>query len=507
MKLYFQQKLLAVAVASALVTPAFAVVDMNNTSNPGTAKFAKEIDYTSTATLSGADLYAKAKYGFNLGSGKFYTVSFKMDNAKFKTSPALSVVTYSSTSAAASCLKIGSASLVDGNKGAIFEIETYSSCVDTGLLLSDTGGSSNYFQISGHTIDLSSQTGVALTYGLYVDPSNATTGGATGRIGDGATASYIDTSGQVVTFSTKDERKQVTTDVTNSNKSFVVSTSTNAGEKYAELCTLDHMFKSAATDPKAKDSTTIGAGILTTTAKDTTLVVTGDFSAASESGAYTSDTAKKRVFLHTSCSTSPVTTDYATSLSQTTATFEIGNAAKNSMKVCYAVNGVSEIQPATYHVQYNPKSATGYSVPSVTADCGAVVKGGTSDSISMALVPGAVYPYFIRVSNPSTTNGLVHLKAYNDKGVAGAKTMDFMLNAGQSTGIINIADVVAATGVPLLTTPNDEAVDGTGKVVGGNANKLRIVADAEFGAAGSTAVKLTGITLSKDGNSFIILAD
>jgi len=144
--------------------------------------------------------------------------------------------------------------------------------------------------------------------------------------------------------------------------------------------------------------------------------------------------------------------------------------------------------------------------------CGEISYSGSTDRLDFALKPGGVYPNYLRVVNPSSTDGTVIVQVWNDAGdtvtfdlgdIAGITSNT--LNGLSSTPLFTINDVYTAA----------QAADATFDHNGG---KLRVQVRGEFGndaVDGASAVSSTSrlsdgiiiqsLTTSLDGNSFFML--
>lgn len=247
-----------------------------------------------------------------------------------------------------------------------------------------------------------------------------------------------------------------------------------------------------------------------------TLVVNGLFTATQDSsGSYSSAEALGRVFLDTTAATACDTGTPVDVLTQDSATFNTGEAlpgAGSDTLICMEVNGTTEIPESEYTAVFKPiADNAALTVRDVTIKCGTVEKGGSSAVVPMYLgSPTAAYKSFLRVSNPSDTDGKVFITAYNDKGEKAPTVWEFTLTQGTSSGLIFAEDIIANTGVNVLQDtfalgngdPANPTVEN-GNVGAGRLNKVMLVINAEFGNTGdNTGVIARVYSLSKDGAVF-----
>jgi hypothetical protein len=177
-------------------------------------------------------------------------------------------------------------------------------------------------------------------------------------------------------------------------------------------------------------------------------------------------------------------------------------------------------------VTYAGAANTGFTTDSSTGSCAlaSLEKNGSSDRLTFLLTPGSAFSNYIRITNPSSTNGKVRLTLITDAGQSVSFDIDAIegvnnavLPAGNSTGLITIDQLYAAA----------QATDATFDAAGG---KLRLEANAEFGNNkeitggggevdnngggtidavtyddGSTGVNLQAFSRSKDANAFFMM--
>ena len=178
-------------------------------------------------------------------------------------------------------------------------------------------------------------------------------------------------------------------------------------------------------------------------------------------------------------------------------TLSVGGGTANTVRIEETTLVASIASTAANTAAFSNSTLTG-TIPLLS-----LARNGSSARLSFALTPGGSYPMFIRVTNPSAVAGPVTLTLTNDDGltssainlsdIAGAPAGD--LGAGASTALLSIDDVMTAV----------QAADSAFAL--GAANKLRVDAVAEFGAAGATGVILGAFSVSTDGTTFNMLTD
>ena len=178
-------------------------------------------------------------------------------------------------------------------------------------------------------------------------------------------------------------------------------------------------------------------------------------------------------------------------------TLSVGGGTANTVRIEETTLVANVASTAANTANFSNATLTG-SIPLLS-----LARNGSSARLSFALTPGGSYPMFIRVTNPSAVAGPVTLTLTNDDGltssainlsdIAGAPAGD--LGAGASTALLSIDDVMTAV----------QAADSAFAL--GTANKLRVDAVAEFGAAGATGVILGAFSVSTDGTTFNMLTD
>jgi hypothetical protein len=226
-----------------------------------------------------------------------------------------------------------------------------------------------------------------------------------------------------------------------------------------------------------------------------TVTIAGDFTwlqdltSGAPDGTYTVG-ATSPLFLDTAgnnCATSSV---QPTALTDTSATFTVGNAA-DQFTVCARQNGVSAISEGAYTVTYAPTENAGYTDADSTIVIGTLAKNGSTVTLNLALKPGGAFSNFIRVVNTSSITGDVFMTVYNDAGDSASIALSDIagqtsgsLGGQASTDLLAIADIYNAA----------VAADAT---FAHNGGKLRVVIDGEF-----STIAAQSITLSTDSTTF-----
>jgi hypothetical protein len=134
-----------------------------------------------------------------------------------------------------------------------------------------------------------------------------------------------------------------------------------------------------------------------------------------------------------------------------------------------------------------------------------LARNGSSARLTFALTPGGNYPMFVRFTNPSSISGAVTFTLTNDAGTKSssvsigsiAGVSSGTMAAGESTGLLKLEDVYAAV----------QAADPT-FAIGATNNKLRLDANAAFGANGASSGLIVGaFSLSSDGTTFNMITN
>ncbi len=199
-------------------------------------------------------------------------------------------------------------------------------------------------------------------------------------------------------------------------------------------------------------------------------------------------------------------------LSATKAEFKHDSSILDDTLVCMEVNGINAISSGLYNGLYDVTPNTGYSQADIDlGQLSELKKNGSQARISFLLTPASMYKTYVRIVNPSETNGAVYLTLSNDAGisvnfnlntVAGISTSTSMTNgqlkARASTPLISMADIVASAKAV------NSAFDAT-------TGKLRLNAEAEFGLTTmpqwpeGTSVIINAFSMMSDGTGFVMM--
>jgi hypothetical protein len=486
MKYIGAQKILVGAVALALCGSAAAQVDLKDAattllyaseiklddtasayfSSPGDTTFIKDMDFETTlgtSLLSGKDYFIR----FELSAGNWVpaTVSGAFD-AQFDNSGTVTAATV--------------APYISPNGDNAFIIGltpggTIPGTAKVQISVNSTAGPLNIVDSLGDFANITAGSQVKINFTIHETQSSAN--GADSAILATGSGTYFKTSGNIVSL-TQTGTTLPLIDVADQSLTF------EGGLATAPLCTSLTMNENDVAIPDgtlASASTTVIDGA----AAGSQLVVTGNFDAAGDNGAFDTATALGRVYLKAGTCTEggTATTDAgvaASTLSATEATFVLNTAPLGGtdgtlMSLCYTTNGSTTIPVSDYIATYSPVSATGYSMPENEVTCNELSKGGSSAVVPLVLSATSAWQNLMRVSNPSNIGGNIHMYVYNDSGVKYGP-WSFWLNAGESTGLITVPLIVNNTGAATA-----EASGATPSVGVGKLNKLRLLVEAEFG--------------------------
>lgn len=549
----FQKKLLAFAITSALAVPAAANFNLEDVDVDKNGSIADPAEKQSTATIFASEIdvtsgnftldpiRASAPRGI---TGTTNTILYVLDKgASFANSPSLTptcsntATTPYTSSSDASCAKAYSAVRVGKDstnpnnqldvvdQGLAFTIDTSGFQNNAAIVNSEAGNMTDTLTLGAPQLKLTSSDDVTLTFRLYDDKSDAEIYSNNNILGSTVQRPVI-SFGPVINNGNAGAPETVKIDVAQESKKLESSTLTAA-----PLCSFNISFD---TIPKLLDGTLAAGGLngatthilSTDNATDgdgSRLIVEGDFSAAKDTNGKADPT---KVFLSKSTlcndTVSGASSGIETVISDDfkTVTFFLGNKSPSGLLsatkadetgyICYKPDGNTVLveqkggNDGTLKATYQPVSidTKKYSVTNMALNCGGLEKGGSSYEVPMILDPDSKFKQWIRVTNPSNTDGVVRITAYNDKGEPGTQQMEFMLPAHNSTGLFGTDTIVKETGVTVGTTANDGVATANG-TVGGLANKIRLVVDAEFGSTGSpTGVVVRTLATSSDRTVF-----
>ncbi len=374
------------AVASALLVSggAFAAVNLD-TVPVVPAKYASEIVATVAApvTLTNASnvLDILVKTGYSMNNTEVRYVRMELDNgAKFSTAATVTVVP---TTAAQAC----TAGAINGlGTGVIyFSVTAGMGGCDANSLVTVAGGQT-----------ITNTTTIQASYSMYDQPSQAQAGGTNGRIVAKAFAPYITFASSFALVGTNGTN--VTADVA-ASPSFSKFLAPSASLT-AYLGTVNYSLVASPGLTAAGAPITL-ANLMSVGAGGTKLLVSGDFSAAATTGTPAVIT-PANIFL--SASATCTTVDLAsTSVTQTTATFNVGATATTAnSQLCYTVTGNTAVPIQAYTATLNPVAASAaYSVASIgPVVAGNIIRNGSSVDMRN-YIPSAVTGYIqtVRIWN------------------------------------------------------------------------------------------------------------
>lgn len=217
-------------------------------------------------------------------------------------------------------------------------------------------------------------------------------------------------------------------------------------------------------------NTNVDATLADLVAGGTSLVVTGDFSAAAAAANVTLG----------GLAAANITANSATFTRGTTAIGDIPAGGPVLFEdLVYTVNGTTAIVPSVYSALYDVTPAANTTTADVNlGKIGELAKNGASQYVDLALKPGGAFKNYVRISNKTNVAGNVYITVINDNGdrqtvklgeVAGQSDT---LGARSSTTQIDIQQIFDAAADKGL------ALSGDGK--------LRLLVDGEFPTNGTT---------------------
>jgi hypothetical protein len=354
----FPRKIVAASVAMvAGAGSAFAQVNIDAVPIVPSV-YAREIVATVGAPVNltnlGNSTSVRTALGYALSSGEVRYVRMELANATFQGATATS----SNANAA-----VGAVNGI-GTSAVYFSITAPAA----GILTTDTITVAANLRITG------TASNVTVSYSLYDQPSQAATGGTTGRIVSKADRAFVNFgTSQNMTYTPANETINVEAD-----PAFTRFLATGAGTTLlANLGAVDFALVPAPVPLKADGNAIALADLNATGATGTKLNVTGDFAgAANADGSYTG-AALNRVYLSANANCGVVTVA-ASSVSATTAVFNVGaNPTTGNQNLCYAPrtgtgaganNFAAALAEASYTTALAPVSAapTTYSVSAIT---------------------------------------------------------------------------------------------------------------------------------------------
>jgi hypothetical protein len=450
-------------------------------------KFATEININATTGQDLANTGAmnvSANFGFGVDAGVTVYIRFDLsDGAKFKADPTYAISNTVATPADATVTQSA------GGSGASYVI--FSVTAPTGGLAATDIGT---LTLDATGVTVFDQNSVAVTYALYQFAGDAVNQSSALNTD---TKDLINWEAALKTTVTAVTPSKI--DVTQDSKKFVAGDTTVIGQVGVDVS--GALWTTGAT---ATMSNLVAAG--------TSLDVAGDFSAVQDltGGVPDGTFTMSNVFIDTTdltCSTQDQDSD---SLNATSASFTLDtNTLATTAQLCMTVNGVSQIGQGSYTGVYNVTAASGSNAADMNlGTLSTLTKNGSDDYLSFVLTPGGYFQDLVRITNPTTIAGAVHVTVYNDSGdnvsfnLADVPNVDGLVDgklpAGASTNMMNLSDIYSAA----RTADSSFAVSGT-------SNKLRIVVSGEFGDNGNRdtngAIIINAFSPSNDGTTLVQL--
>lgn len=243
-----------------------------------------------------------------------------------------------------------------------------------------------------------SREAVSCEYSLYDQPSQAASGGTTGRIAtqQGAYAAFATSYGYDNTSFSSVASVEASPSFSDFLNNATGTTANRARLGQIVFDTRENVVTDADQPIKADGSAITLADIL---GANTRHVITGDFSAAANADGTFDGAALNRVFVSAdNCAT--VTTP-ATALTATSASFQTGAGAVGA-SLCYAPRDGVAIPASDYSISLAPVSNTGYTAsPAGPAAVGSITRDGTELQAPFVQVP-AGWIARIAISNTGT---------------------------------------------------------------------------------------------------------
>lgn len=355
-------KLSAVAAVAASLAAAGASAAVTiSAATPVAVKYASEIVATVAAPVTIAANAATditTEIGYSLSLGEVRYVRVELANGVFA---ANTVVTSAHANAALGAVNGIGTSVIYFSLTAINGTLPSTGTLNIASDIKITGTTSN----------------VTASYSVYDQPSQAQSGGTTGRIVSIASAPYINF---VKSFGFTATSASAVADVAAANGAFTAFTNTAAtGTPSIALLASAVNFDLIAAPPLNATSSAITLAQLfnTTTTKIVVTATTGDFSAAANANGTYNGAALNRVYLSASATCATVDKP-ASALTSSTATFIVGATATTGTPVlCYAPLGVaaSQIAASTFTADlivgaasatYAPTNVTGVATGTIT---------------------------------------------------------------------------------------------------------------------------------------------
>lgn len=427
----FKLNAVAAIAASVAASGAFAVVNID-AATPAPVTVANEIIATAAAQVTLTNLAnaldIQSTVGYALSNGEVRYVRVELANGVFTTATATS-------------------SNVNASIGAINGIGT---SVIYFSITAGAGGiaATDTLTVAGNRNISGTASNMTVSYSVYDQPSQAQSGGTTGRIVNKENKAYVNFA--------KSHTVAVTTDSAISDveasPAFTAfkSGQTSGSTTVARLAALD--YKLATTVPILASGNAVTLGdLMATGATGTKLVVSGDFAgAANANGTYTG-AALNRVYLsaNTTCVGVAVA---ASEIAAGTATFNVGATATTlNPHLCYAPRQTTPasltIAASTYTANLNAVSATPatYAVASTASgQVSEITRNGTELQAPLfQTTPGFVSRFVLTNTGSADATFTVSVKAEDGNTVTLGSVTGGTIPAGKQL-VIPAADVAAA---------------------------------------------------------------
>ncbi|GAB3394547.1 hypothetical protein [Azotobacter armeniacus] len=447
-----KKSLLALAVA-ALSANAFAL----DLGSDAALKYASEIKFATDGTALTLPETVDVETGFSIGIGNVRYVRFDITGAEFDVdNVAAGDLDNANVTTAVSAVD------TEDKKYVIFEI-TAGAALDIDAVLEFTP-----------SILAKSASNVSLQYRLYETGVAALAGS------DAVLASK---SGSVISYA-----KALSLAVTSVNEE-LDKIDVAQESKFFDGATGDTETTLGNVDVQVDDTVLWTGGVATTiadlvsdTASENAIVITGDFSSAAD------------------VTLGGVPIDPA-DLTATTATFPLASAAAVEAvgdviddlgKVVYVTNGTDTIAQSDFTATLDLTAATNSTAADLSGDLDSLEKNGASELVNFNLKPkseGGAYDNYLRISNTSNLAGKFYITVIADDGsnvslaLSDVEGQPATLDARASTTQLRIDDIYAAA------VAKGFALAGQGKI--------RLLVEGEV-----PSLDVQSYTTSKDGNSF-----
>ncbi len=482
-----KKSLIALTVASAAASTAYAQVDLDDPTSSGSAIYASEIDVSGTGVEVNTTETAFAEVGFSVTDATSRYFSFALSNGgNFVDDPSIAFAnTTCANAATANEIAITKSAGGDGNSDVLFEVATDPTrviCNDATVTLSFNAGTDANLGLAGTT---------EVSYTLFSNPDQT---GVLASAGPNTFARFS----PAVAIGTTTLTGGAADDATEVPRLIEVADDSLNFEGGGVDTALGSLFV-ALNDPTPFD--TDGAAItMADILTSHTVEIAGDFSAADAVTLHLDSDGTTECGVTAPVFTATLNTD------MNVATFappvgEVGDLSTDGVEtaatVCLEVTGSDVINEGTYIGTYKPVDASGYTLDDAVFTLGALDNTGTTIELNLTLTPrpsGGVYRNLIRVTNTSSNSGRVFFRMVNDAGESSPTVTlgevtggtDIVVSEGSSPQV-NIDAIYAAV----------QAADPTFMVGAAPSNKLRTIVTGEFGS-----MDVQTYTVSTDNTTF-----